>query len=43
MAMMSDLARGGIGGEMSGFSPNMPPPHIGPGGAPIGVEGQLIK
>lgn len=36
MAMMNDLARGGMGGEMSGFPPNMPPP---PPHGPIGVEG----
>jgi len=35
MAMMNDLARGGMSGEMSGFPPNMsPPPH-----GPVGVEG----
>ena len=40
MAMMNNLAQGGVGGEMPGFSPNMPPPPRGPGGAPVGVEGQ---
>jgi hypothetical protein len=38
MAMMNDLAQGGMRGEMSGFPPNMPPPPHGP----TGVEGQLI-
>jgi hypothetical protein len=42
MAMMSDLARGGMGGDISGFQANMPPPHFGPGGAPTGVEGQSM-
>jgi len=35
MAMMSDLTRGGMGGEIPGFLPNMPPPPHGP----VGVEG----
>jgi hypothetical protein len=35
MAMMNDLARGGMGGQMPGFPTNMPPPPQGP----IGVEG----
>ena len=39
MAMMSDLTRGGPGGDLSGFSSNMPPPSRGPGGASVGVEG----
>jgi hypothetical protein len=39
MAMMSDLARGGAGGEIPGFHPNMSPSPRGPGGAPVGVGG----
>jgi hypothetical protein len=36
MAMMNDLAQGGMTGDIHGFPPNMPPPH-----GPMGVEGQL--
>ncbi len=37
MAMLNDLAQGGITGDIHGFPSNMqPPPH-----GPIGVEGQL--
>ena len=39
MAMMSDLVRGGQGGEMPGFPPSGPPPPHGP----IGVEGRRSK
>jgi hypothetical protein len=38
MAMMNDLARGGMSGEMPGFPPNMQPPP--PGSA--GVEGPSL-
>ncbi len=38
MAMMNDLTRGGIGGGIPGFPPNMPPPPHGP----AGVGGQSI-
>lgn len=43
MAMMSDFARGGLGGDIPIFPGNMPPPPRGPGGMPGGIEGQLIN
>ncbi|CAF4098435.1 unnamed protein product, partial [Rotaria magnacalcarata] len=42
MAMMNDLARGGMEGEMSGFQGNMPPPPRGPGGVPSDLEGFMM-
>ncbi|CAF1176267.1 unnamed protein product [Rotaria sp. Silwood1] len=42
MAMMSDLARGGMAGEIPVFPPNMPPPPHGPGGMPAGLEGFMM-
>ncbi|CAF0836666.1 unnamed protein product [Adineta steineri] len=42
MAMMSDLARGGAGGDMPGFPHNMSSSSRGPGGAPVGVEGFMM-
>ncbi|CAF3149028.1 unnamed protein product [Rotaria socialis] len=42
MAMMNDLARGGMEGEMSDFPGNMPPPPRGPGGVPSGLEGFMM-
>ncbi|CAF1636252.1 unnamed protein product, partial [Adineta ricciae] len=40
MSMMSDLARGGVAGDMPDFSANAPP--RGPGGAPVGVGGFMM-
>ncbi|CAF4040420.1 unnamed protein product [Rotaria sordida] len=42
MAMMTDFARGGMGGEIPVFSPNMPPSAQGPGGIPTGLEGFMM-
>ena len=42
MAMISDLTRGAMGGEIPNFSPDMSSSPRGPAGAPVNVEGLVV-